>query len=104
MLTAQDGFRPGGMWLDGPAWFEVLRRLSDYTLIRSNRFDRISDRGISSDRERYAVLARLIAAVSLTGIAVLFKRLVTRKRRPLPYRKAESDWPRHSYRDPSSRS
>jgi len=50
------------------------------------------------------MLARLIAAVSLTGLAVVFKRLVTRKRRPLPYRKAESTWPRHSYRDPSSRS
>lgn len=50
------------------------------------------------------MLVRLITALSLTTFVVLFKRLVTRRRRPLPYRKAESNWPRHSYREPSSRS
>lgn len=52
----------------------------------------------------YVMLARFLAALSLTTIAVLFKRLVIRKQRPLPYRKAETNWSRRGYREPSSRS
>jgi hypothetical protein len=44
---------------------------------------------------------RLITALSLTTLVVLFKRIVTRKPRPLPYRKQESKWPSRSYREPS---
>ncbi len=47
------------------------------------------------------MLARLLAALSITTVAVLIKRLVIRKPPPLPYRKAESDWP-SSYRKPFS--
>ena len=49
----------------------------------------------------HRMLIRLITALSITILAVLFKRLVIRKPGPLPYRKAESNWPRHSYREPS---
>ncbi len=45
------------------------------------------------------MLARLLTALSVTALVVLFKRLVIRKPPSLPYRKAESDWPR-SYRKP----
>lgn len=45
------------------------------------------------------MLARLITALSITALAVLFKRLVIRKPPTLPYRKAESDWPTN-YRKP----
>jgi len=47
------------------------------------------------------MLARLLAALSVTTVAVLIKRLVIRKPPRLPYRKAESKWP-SSYRKPFS--
>ncbi len=46
-----------------------------------------------------SMLARLLTALSVTALAMLFKRLVIRKPPALPYRKAESDWP-SSYRRP----
>jgi hypothetical protein len=45
------------------------------------------------------MLARLLTAFSVTALAVLFRRSVVRKPPRLPYRKAESIWPR-SYRRP----
>ena len=45
------------------------------------------------------MLSRFLTALSVTALAVLVKRLVIRKPPPLPYRKAESDWP-SSYRKP----
>mgnify|MGYP003444200811 len=47
------------------------------------------------------MFARLFATLSLMTLAVLFKRLVTRKPPSRPYRKAESKWPSRSYREPS---
>ena len=47
------------------------------------------------------MFARLFATLSLMTLAVLFKRLVTRKPPSPPYRKAESKWPSRSYREPS---
>ena len=45
------------------------------------------------------MLARLLAALSVTALAVLFKRLVLRKPPALPYRTPQSEWP-SSYRKP----
>jgi len=47
------------------------------------------------------MLARLLQAATLTTIAFLIKRLFTRHKSPLPYRRPDSNWPNHSYRKPS---
>jgi hypothetical protein len=47
------------------------------------------------------MLAKLFQAATLTTIALLIKRLITRKKSPLPYRRPDSNWPKHSYRKPS---
>ncbi|HEU4684066.1 MAG TPA: hypothetical protein VFS39_06155 [Nitrospira sp.] len=46
-------------------------------------------------------LTRLLTGLWIVIGALLFKRLITRKPRRLPYRKAESKWPQRSYREPS---
>jgi hypothetical protein len=45
------------------------------------------------------MLARLLTALSVAALAVLFKRLFIRKPPRLPYRTPKSEWPR-SYRKP----
>jgi hypothetical protein len=45
------------------------------------------------------MLSRFFTALSLTALALLFKRLVVRRPPRSPYRKAESEWP-SSYRKP----
>ena len=45
------------------------------------------------------MLNRFFTALSLTALALLFKRLVVRRPPRPPYRKAESEWP-SSYRKP----
>lgn len=47
------------------------------------------------------MLARLLTTLSLVTLAVLFKRLVTRKPQSHPYHRPESKWPSRSYREPS---
>jgi hypothetical protein len=47
------------------------------------------------------MLARLLQAATLTTIALLIKRLITRKKPRLPYRQPNTNWPNQSYRKPS---
>ena len=61
----------------------------------------MADDNTSAVNTKYGILARFITALSITTLAILFKRLVIRKPRSLPYRKPESKWPRRAYRPPS---
>ena len=54
-----------------------------------------------TDCQMPSMLTRLLQVTGIATIALLLKRLLIRKKSPLPYRRPNTSWHRRSYREPS---